>query len=139
MGENRFDEAIEYCHQALMYVKDDITRSEIWGDIGDIEAHRNEKKRCYKAYDKALQYNPDNHSVLNNYAYFLSEEGRNLEQALAMASRAISVTRILAPVLRSSAIPLSASGLILKLSIMISVRESIRFLARVLTSRPARV
>ncbi|MBR3678157.1 MAG: tetratricopeptide repeat protein [Alistipes sp.] len=93
VGENRFDEAIEYCHQALMYVKDDIARSEIWGDIGDIEAHRNEKKRCYKAYDKALQYNPDNHSVLNNYAYFLSEEGRNLEQALAMASRAISLSK----------------------------------------------
>ena len=93
VGENKFDEAIEYCHQALMYVKDDITRSEIWGDIGDIEAHRNERKRHYKAYDKALQYNPDNHSVLNNYAYFLSEEGRNLEQALAMASRAISLSK----------------------------------------------
>ena len=91
--KQQWAEAIEYCHQALACAKDDITRSELWGTIGDIEQMRNERKRHYKAYEKALQYNPDNHSVLNNYAYHLSEEGRNLEQALAMASRAISLSK----------------------------------------------
>ncbi len=45
-------------------------------------------KQCYKAYDSSLRYDPDNAMVLNNYAYFLSLEERDLEKALAMSSRA---------------------------------------------------
>ena len=49
-------------------------------------------KQCYKAYDRSLRYDPDNAMVLNNYAYFLSLEERDLEKALAMASRATALT-----------------------------------------------
>lgn len=49
-------------------------------------------KQCYKAYDHSLRYDPDNAMVLNNYAYFLSLEGRELEKALTMSSRAICPT-----------------------------------------------
>ena len=49
-------------------------------------------KQCYKAYDHSLRYDPDNAMVLNNYAYFLSLEGRELEKALTMSSRAIALT-----------------------------------------------
>lgn len=48
-------------------------------------------KRCYNAYEEALGYNPDNCAALNNYAYFLSIEGRNLERALTMATRATAL------------------------------------------------
>ncbi len=49
-------------------------------------------ERCYAAYDEALQQDPENVGVLNNYAYFLSLEGRDLERALTMSSRAIALT-----------------------------------------------
>ena len=53
---------------------------------------RADMKQCYKAYDHSLRYDPDNAMVLNNYAYFLSLEGRELEKALTMSSRAIALT-----------------------------------------------
>ena len=48
-------------------------------------------KRCYEAYETALRLYPDNASVLNNYAYYLSLEKRDLERALEMSSRAIAL------------------------------------------------
>ena len=50
-------------------------------------------KRCYEAYEKSLALHADNASVLNNYAYFLSEENRDLERALEMSSRAIHLDK----------------------------------------------
>ena len=47
------------------------------------------RKECYDAYKKALKYNPDNIMVLNNWAYFLALEGRDLERALAMSKGAV--------------------------------------------------
>ena len=41
-----------------------------------------------QAYDKALELHADNAMVLNNYAYFLSVEGRDYERALIMSTRA---------------------------------------------------
>jgi len=46
-------------------------------------------QRCYEAYEKSLSLYAENASVLNNYAYFLSEEHRDLERALTMSSQAI--------------------------------------------------
>ena len=50
------------------------------------------QRDCYKAYKKALKYNPDNILVLNNWAYFLSLEGKQLERALKMAERVSELT-----------------------------------------------
>ena len=45
--------------------------------------------QAFICYDSALVYNPDETVSLNNYAYFLSLQGRNLEQALAMSARTL--------------------------------------------------
>ncbi len=50
-------------------------------------------QRCYEAYEKSLVLYADNAAVLNNYAYFLSEEERDLERALAMSSRSINLDK----------------------------------------------
>ncbi|MBR4849460.1 MAG: tetratricopeptide repeat protein [Alistipes sp.] len=83
-----YDRAIAINKEMLKGAESDSVRSELWGSIGDIEHQRNNMKQCYKAYEKALRYDADNSSVLNNYAYFLSLEGRNLERAFTMATRA---------------------------------------------------
>jgi len=43
----------------------------------------------FDAYDKVLKMDKDNVSALNNYAYYLAERGKNLDQALSMSSQAI--------------------------------------------------
>ena len=77
-----FDEALKY------FDKNDSLRSDLYASLGDIEHERNDMKRCYKAYDKSIKYGANNEHVLNNYAYFLALEGRKLEKALEMSTRA---------------------------------------------------
>ena len=64
------------------------------GQFGTRSTDRNQRKqmaRCYDCYDKALALHAENASVLNNYAYFLSLEERDLERALQMAERATAL------------------------------------------------
>lgn len=55
---------------------------DVYHDLGLID-------KCTEAYDSALIYNPSEFSVLNNYAYYLSLEGKELERALAMSAKTI--------------------------------------------------
>lgn len=89
----RYGEAVEAYKEALKYAQNDTLRGRLWGFIGDTEHQRGDMKRCYAAFDRALKYYADNASVLNNYAYFLSVEGRNLDRALAMATRATAISQ----------------------------------------------
>lgn len=90
--QKRYDEALTYYNQALEYAENDTLRSSLWSSIGDLEHQRGAVKRSYKAYDKALKLHPDNALALNNYAYFLSLEGRDLERALTMITRALAIS-----------------------------------------------
>lgn len=99
----RFDEAIASYKEVLNMVPTDSLRGSIWGSIGDIYHQKSllenpnsskakrQMKRAYSAYDKALEIYPNNALVLNNYAYFLSLEQRDLGRALDMAGRAIAL------------------------------------------------
>ena len=42
-----------------------------------------------EAYDSALVYNPSEITVLNNYAYYLALEGKDLERALSMSAKTL--------------------------------------------------
>ena len=111
------DQAIRAYRESLRYADTDSLRSVIWGMIGDTwhqkalgndsipeeqlfaQAKKGKKgidrramKECYKSYEKSLGYWPDNALVLNNYAYFLSLEERDLDRALVMSSRVVALT-----------------------------------------------
>lgn len=68
---------------------DDGFVSDIYGLIGDAYHSLGNMDACYQAYDSALVYNSDNISVYNNYAYFLSLAGEELERAEEMSYRTI--------------------------------------------------
>lgn len=57
--------------------------------IGDTYNILKNKAKAYEYYDKVLKSNPDNIYVLNNYAYYLSLDGKNLERALEMSEKTI--------------------------------------------------
>lgn len=44
-----------------------------------------------KAFDKAISLEPDNASTLNNYAYYLSERGKKLDQAEQMSQKSLEI------------------------------------------------
>lgn len=66
------------------------------GRFGTRSTDRNERKqmtKCYECFDKALALYAKNSSVLNNYAYFLSLEERDLERALRMSEQANTLVK----------------------------------------------
>ena len=77
--------------KALKYATDDSTRSNIEGMIGDIYHELGEPKKTYKQYRKALRLDTNNVVVLNNYAYFLSEDNTELELARKMSKRVVDL------------------------------------------------
>lgn len=87
----REKEAIEAYRAALKLAGTDSLRSVILGSIGDAYHQLNKPRETYKYYEDALKYDKDNVVVLNNYAYYLSEEKRSLDKALAMAERVMQL------------------------------------------------
>lgn len=63
--------------------------SRIYMISGDILHSMNLPEEAYAAYDSCLNINPDEISCLNNYAYYLSEENRDLKRAEQMSYKTI--------------------------------------------------
>ena len=60
-----------------------------WNQIGDMYHMKGDSKEAYKAYDKVLKIDANYAPVLNNYAYYLSLEGKQLKKALAMSKKTV--------------------------------------------------
>ena len=91
MEYSSYDKAIDWFKIGLKVCSNDEERSQLWGYIGDVYHAMGNDKRAFKAYRKALGFNPDNISVLNNYAYFLSLLDQDLERALIMSKKAVNL------------------------------------------------
>lgn len=90
--KDRYDDAIKIYEHSLKVMPQDANPegvSQIYGILGDLYYTKNRMKDAYAAYDSALVYNADNISVLNNYAYYLSLEKRNLDKAEEMSHKTV--------------------------------------------------
>ncbi|MCD7938251.1 MAG: tetratricopeptide repeat protein [Tannerellaceae bacterium] len=63
--------------------------SDFYGQIGDVYYQIDNLDKAFEAYEEALKYNEGNIMVLNNYAYFLSLEKRDLDKAERMSAQTI--------------------------------------------------
>ena len=61
----------------------------VFTTLGDTYHELDMKKESYAAYDSALVYEPYRMEVLNNYAYYLSIENKELQKALEMSRKTI--------------------------------------------------
>ena len=87
MGEN--EKAMDILSKGLENVKTDKDKALLYNLRGDFFHSLGDMQRMYADYDSTLVYDPDNISVLNNYAYFLSVENRDLKKALEMSARTL--------------------------------------------------
>lgn len=88
----RTDDVITVCQKALTHVTDNSKKevvSDFYSILGDAYHTRNLNKEAYAAYDSALVYNSSNIGALNNYAYYLSVERRDLDKAEEMSYRTV--------------------------------------------------
>ena len=85
-----YDKVLEICDQVLEAAPADSSKTlRAWSTKGDVYHVLGETKKSYKAYDKALKINPDYVYVLNNYAYYLSMDGKKLKKAYEMSRKTI--------------------------------------------------
>lgn len=74
---------------SLATESDKAVQSDYYSQIGDVYYRMDSTLLAFEAYDKALEANPGNVYVLNNYAYYLSEKNQNLKKAESMSAKTI--------------------------------------------------
>ena len=89
--EEDYQKALEVYLEGIKIVpeEDKTSKSNFYGQIGDLYHQLGEKEKSYEAYDISLQHNENNYVVLNNYAYFLSLEKIDLDKAERMSSKCV--------------------------------------------------
>ena len=89
---DRKDEALE-AWQAGLRARTEETNPQVVSDIftamGDVYQFQKRTEESFAAYDSALVYVPENIGCMNNYAYFLSVKGEQLDKAEEMSYRTI--------------------------------------------------
>lgn len=85
-------ESVEAYKEGLEKRADDTSSeliSNVYALMGDTYHDMDMMSNCMQAYDSALVYDDANLGVLNNYAYFLALDGKDLERALEMSHKTI--------------------------------------------------
>lgn len=87
----RYDKAIlDFEHSIELADSGDVKFvSEVLGSEGDMYSAAGDKAQAEDHYRQAIAVDPDNLLALNNYAYLLAVEGRDLDKAERMSSRTI--------------------------------------------------
>jgi tetratricopeptide (TPR) repeat protein len=84
-----YKKALSYLKNAIaLEFQDKNLLSQSYSQLGDCYHAMQDNKNADEAYDKSLSYMPDNKYTLNNYAYYLSLRGEQLDKAAAMAKHA---------------------------------------------------
>lgn len=84
-----YDKAIDNLSVGKELVLDNTKMlSEFYERLGDAYHLKKEDALSDKNYDESLHYDPRNPTLLNNYSYYLSERGEQLEKALKMTQLA---------------------------------------------------
>ena len=90
--KKQHDEALEVFKKGVRQVdagSDKNMVSDFYSIMGDLYHIRKMNAEAYEAYDSALVYKPDNVGALNNYAYYLSVERKDLDKAEEMSYRTV--------------------------------------------------
>lgn len=88
----RRDDVLAISRKALEQVTSQSKKevvSDFYTIMGDVYHTQKQMPEAYAAYDSALVYNPVNIGALNNYAYYLSVERRDLDKAEEMSYKTV--------------------------------------------------
>ena len=87
----QYDKAIEVYKKALTAVDSTDTehRSMFLGGMGDAKFSMGDTIGAFALYDQAIEIDPNNVSILNNYAYFLTLCNRDLDKAERMSAKTV--------------------------------------------------
>lgn len=90
--DDRIDDALDALADGTKQVSEDEDPglvSDLYSMMGDLYYKKGKEKEAFAAYDSCLAYRDDNVMCLNNYAYYLSLQKRDLDKAEEMSYRTI--------------------------------------------------
>ncbi len=82
-------DSAEVCVQESMHLNENSVGPYLI--LGDICHRREDWSRGIEVYEKAIEIESDNATLLNNYAYLLSEANTELEKAMMMVTKALAI------------------------------------------------
>ncbi len=93
MNKKQYPQAINAINRAIDMQPDNDKRilADMYALLGDIHHSNKQDEQSDKAFEKALSFDPSNVTVLNNYAYFLSERGKKLDEAERMSQKSLDL------------------------------------------------
>lgn len=87
-SQGQYPKAIEQFETIL---KLDSKNVETMYILGSLYIEQLEREKAVEVFKQAIAYNPDHHGSLNSLAYIYAEDGRNLEEAKRMVTRALEL------------------------------------------------
>ena len=92
-NKKNYTSAINSMNRAVDLQPDDNPQalSDMYSTLGDVYNAAGNHKESDESFDKAIQLNPKNATVLNNYAYYLSLRGERLSDAEKMSKRSLEL------------------------------------------------
>jgi len=86
-----YQEAVNVLETGKKYALEENLIVLFQGQLGDSYNSLQMYEKSEIAYETALQYDPENSHVLNNYSYFLSLRSSNLDKALKMSAKLVEL------------------------------------------------
>lgn len=87
-----YDRSIEALETGLDFVvNNEKLKAEFYSMMADGYYNTNRLDTAFKKFEMAIYYDSENIVILNNYSYFLAENSRELDKALEMIKKVISV------------------------------------------------
>lgn len=93
LNKNNYPDAIKAFNRAIDLQPEDDTAllSQMYSVLGDVYNTTKQTALSDSAFEHALRLTPDNATVLNNYAYYLSERNVRLSEAEKMSARSLQI------------------------------------------------
>jgi tetratricopeptide (TPR) repeat protein len=90
--KEQYEDAIDRLERGRkLVIGNDALLAQFYAYLGDAYHQTDQDEKAFDTYEKTLKIDPDNSIVLNNYAYYLSLQGKELDKALDMASKAVEL------------------------------------------------
>ncbi|MEP5613805.1 MAG: tetratricopeptide repeat protein [Cyclobacteriaceae bacterium] len=87
---NDYKKSVRSLEQGKKYTIDPDLLTVFYGQLGDAYNGLQDHEKSDQSYDKALENQPTNDHVLNNYSYFLSLRKKDLDKALKMSTKLVT-------------------------------------------------
>ena len=86
----KYEETVSIVDEGLDYV---VQNPQLEGNFlmlkGEATYKQDKKEEAFKLFDEAVDIDPENYLTLNNYAYYLSLDGKNLDKAERMSGKVV--------------------------------------------------